>query len=161
MKTGYVLQVEDDANDIYLVQYAFSEAGAPDRVKAVRDVEEAVAYLSGTGDFENRADYPVPALVLLDLQLPGGSGFDVLKWIREQADFCALPVVVLSSSSRSEDIQTAYQMGANAYLVKPSGVDELLQVVKCLSEFWLGHNQTSELPRLSKSQGISQAARPY
>ena len=144
MNNHCVLQVEDDANDIYLVDYAFSQAGVPRCVKAVRDVPEAIAYLSGSGGFGERAEHPLPKLVLLDLQLPGGSGFEVLDWIREKSDLSGLPVVIFSSSSRSEDIETAYQKGANAYLVKPSGMDELLPVVKCLAEFWLMHNRTTE-----------------
>ena len=141
MRPGCVLQVEDDANDIYFVQYAFDQTGLPNCVEAARDVREAIDFLSGcgsSGDCEK-----MPSLVLLDIQLPGGSGFEVLKWIREQKRFQQLPVVILSSSSRPEDIETAYRLGANAYLVKPSGIPELLGLVKCIREFWLVHNRTS------------------
>ena len=141
MKPSCVLQVEDDDNDIYLLQYAFKQAQVPSLLTPVRDGEEAIGYLKGAGEFADRARFPLPCLILLDLKLPGRSGFEVLEWIRHQPDLAELPVIVLTSSGRPEDIHLAYKMGANAYLVKPSGREKLLELVKSLASFWLVHTQ--------------------
>ena len=134
-----VLQVEDDANDITLLNYAFGKAQVSCTVKAVRDGLQALAYLSSSITSDDQANFPLPRLVLLDLKLPGKSGFEVLEWIRNEPKLCELPVIILSSSARPEDVHTAYRLGANAYLVKPAGADKLVEMVKSLAAFWLVH----------------------
>ena len=83
----------------------------------------------------------MPGLVLLDLNLPYWSGFEVLEWIRQQPQLRRLPVVVFTSSSRPDDIARAYDAGANGYLVKPNALADLTNLVLALREFWLRHNQ--------------------
>src|SRR6476646_8435725 len=95
-----ILLVEDQEDDIYLIRKAFKKAGVLNPIHVVRDGEEAIEYLSGEGRFENRAEHPLPELIMLDLKMPRLNGFQVLQWIRQQTDFGAIPVIVLTSSEQ-------------------------------------------------------------
>src|SRR5882672_1875339 len=113
-----VMLVEDSEDDILIIRRAFQTAAIPNPMHVVRDGEAAIAYLSDTGKYTLRDEYPLPALVLLDLKLPGMDGFDVLRWIRQTPGLMALRVVVLTSSDNIRDVNTAYQLGANSFMVK-------------------------------------------
>lgn len=114
-----VLYVEDEESDRLLMQLAFAKAGLGSALWMVGDGKRAVEYLSGVGVFADRTGYPLPALVLLDLNLPGMHGFEVLKWIRAQPGYATLPVVVFTSSAQEEDRQRAESLGASAFIQKP------------------------------------------
>jgi CheY-like chemotaxis protein len=102
--------------------------------------EEAMAYLKGEGRYHNRAEFPLPAVVLLDLNMPRKNGLEILEWIRRQPVLRRTCVYILSASTRREDIDRAYALGANAYLVKPSTLDELSHMAKTLVAWLkLGH----------------------
>src|SRR6478672_12672813 len=116
-----ILLVEDDSNDVLLIQRAFRKASLSNPLQIVEDGEAAILYLKGEESFADRDRYPLPRLILLDLKLPRKSGFEVLVWLRQQPKFYGLPVVVLTSSKEKNDIQQAYLLGANSYLVKPVG----------------------------------------
>jgi DNA-binding response OmpR family regulator len=139
-----ILLVEDDDNDVLLVQRAFQKSGVQGPMPVVGDGDAAVAYLAGTGDYADRARYPVPEAVLLDLKLPRRSGLEVLAWARGQARLHGLPIVVLTSSREPADLDEAYRLGANSYLVKPVAFDQLLAMTRAFREYWLGLNQTPE-----------------
>jgi len=109
-----ILLVEDQEEDILLIRRAFKKANFINTLQVVRDGEEAIAYLNGSGKYRNRDEYPLPALVLLDLKLPRLDGLEVLKWIRGQPGLSTLRVVVLTASQRIQDVNAAYQMGANS-----------------------------------------------
>lgn len=132
-----ILYAEDDENDVFFMQRAFRLAGLGDRLRVVSDGKRAIDYLAGAGEFSNREQHPMPCLVLLDLSMPGRSGHDVLKWIREQPSIAALPAVVMTSSNQDSDIQRATELGANDYLVKPGKPDELLAMVNRIKNAWL------------------------
>lgn len=136
-----ILLVEDDENDVTFMKMAFKKVGVTDPVKVAAHGQEALDYLQGTGKFAKREDFPLPCLVLLDLKLPYVMGLGVLKWIREQPELESTVVIVLSASSENRDIETAYQLGANAYLVKPADLDKLYLMVKAIKDFWLTHNR--------------------
>lgn len=138
MKPCIILYAEDEANDIIFFELALQSASSPHTLNAVRDGEQAIHYLSGKGPFADRALHPLPALVLLDINLPKKSGLEVLAWIRQQPRFESLPVLMLTSSSRPEDMEKARLLGANDYLLKPSDPRELVEVVKSLRDRWLG-----------------------
>jgi CheY-like chemotaxis protein len=140
-----ILVVEDDPNDILLIQRAFSKARILNPLQFVSDGDDAVGYLSGDGIYADRAKFPFPVLVLLDLKLPRRSGLEVLGWIRGQPGLKRLPVVVLTSSKESVDINRAYDLGANSYLVKPVGFDSLLELVKSLEVYWMMLNQNPDV----------------
>jgi CheY-like chemotaxis protein len=137
--TKLILHVEDDENDVLLTQLAMTKAEITNPVQVASDGQQAIDYLKGEGKFANRAKFPLPYLVLLDLKLPLVPGLDVLEFIR-QADL-PIMVVVLSSSENDEDIAAAYRFGANAYLVKPNETSELLDLAKALKDFWLTLNR--------------------
>lgn len=146
-----ILLAEDDPNDVVLVQRAIRRANIANPVDVVGDGDAAVTYLSarlGSGG-STEADPPsgLPALVLLDLKMPRRSGFEVLEWIRASDALRLLPVVVLTSSRESSDVQRAYELGANSYLVKPGAPDDLLVLVRTLGLYWLVLNEPPETPR--------------
>jgi CheY-like chemotaxis protein len=140
-----MLLVEDDANDILLIQRAFAKACLVNPLKIVRDGEQAMNYLSGTGEFSDRGRYPFPSLILLDLKLPRKSGLEVLEWLRQQPTLKQIPVIVLTSSRVSSDISRAYDLGANSYLVKPVGFEGLLELVKSIGMYWMILNKTPDV----------------
>ena len=136
-----VLHVEDDANDVLLVQRAFRKSGVATVLHAVADGDQAIAYLSGADEFGDREKYPLPNLVLLDLKMPRKSGLEVLAWIRGQAALKRLIVVVFTSSKHDQDINKAYELTANSYLVKPVGFDSLFETIKGIVHYWGSLNQ--------------------
>jgi CheY-like chemotaxis protein len=120
-----------------VVGRAFREAGVSNPLIAARDGEAAVRYLKGEGEYADREQFPIPQLILLDLDLPGMNGFEVLAWLRQDPTVQHLPVVVLTSSTYSPDLTRAYQLGANSFLTKPTDFTELIREVKHMSDFWL------------------------
>jgi CheY-like chemotaxis protein len=107
----------------------------------VADGQEAIDYLRGDADYADRARYPFPGLLLLDLKMPKVDGFDVLSWLKTRPDLETLAVVVLSSSSREDDIERARELGADDYRVKPADFEDLLALAQDVASKWLGVNQ--------------------
>lgn len=140
-----VLLVEDSEDDALIFTRALKTSGVSALLKIVADGREAIDYLSRAKDGGDEA-YPLPNLVLLDLKLPQVLGLDVLKWIRLQPALETLIVIVLTSSRHESDLDQAYRLGANSYLVKPSTLDELVNMVRSLGDYWFAHNQTP-MPR--------------
>ena len=114
-----ILVVEDNENDALLIRRSLTNSGIPNPRHFVKNGDQAINYLVGVGPYSNREQFPLPALVLLDLKLPGMDGFEVLKWIRAHPHFKYLRVVVLTSSNHIRDVTEAYELGANSFLVKP------------------------------------------
>jgi CheY-like chemotaxis protein len=131
-----ILLVEDNETDVLLLERAFRKVSAPAPLQVVRDGLEAVTYLAGQGAFADRASFPLPEFVLLDLKLPKRSGFEVLEWMRRDSRLRDLPVIVLTSSTETGDVIRAYELGALAYLVKPVGFDELRGLAEILCRYW-------------------------
>ncbi|MHC4091588.1 MAG: response regulator [Planctomycetota bacterium] len=136
-----ILLVEDDSNDVLLIQRAFSKAKLANPLQVVEDGDEAVAYLSGQGPYADRERSPLPVLMLLDLKLPRKSGFEVLEWLRQQPRLKRLPVVVLTGSKETKDVDKAYDLGVNSYLVKPVTATGLVEMVKALDLYWFILNE--------------------
>ena len=111
MSNTCILQVEDDANDVFLLQRAFHEVAITNPVRVVTDGQMAVDYLAGAGRFANRNEFPLPGLVLLDLKLPHRSGREVLQWIRAQPSFRRVIVMVLTAGPYVGDVGLAYDLG--------------------------------------------------
>ena len=144
-RDGVILLAEDDPNDVLLIQRAFQRNHVANPVQVVRDGDEALAYLRGQAPFADRERHPLPVLMLMDLKMPRKSGLEVLEWVRQQPGLKRLPIIVLTSSNQSPDINRAYELGANSYLVKPAGFDSLLDLVKNLDMYWLILNEKPEL----------------
>jgi CheY-like chemotaxis protein len=142
-----ILLVEDSPDDALLIQRAFRKANLANPVQHVRDGEEAVAYLSGAPPWSDREEYPLPVFMLLDLKLPRRSGLEVLEWVRREPTLKRLPVVVLTSSRESVDVNRAYDLGVNSYLTKPVGFEALLEMVKNVNLYWLVLNEHPDLRR--------------
>jgi CheY-like chemotaxis protein len=141
VNTKPILYAEDEVDDVFFMRRAFQKTGLMNPLISVSDGQEAMDYLSGVGKYADRQQYPMPCLVLLDLNMPIRNGLEVLKWIRGQEMFRTLLIVVLTSSSLDRDIDVAYKLGANAYLVKPPTPDKLAEMAGALQDFWLRMNQ--------------------
>jgi len=140
-----ILQVEDDPNDVFFLKHALKRAGVGNPIRVVNDGQEAIDYLRGAGRFADRDQFPLPGLVLLDLKLPHVMGLDVLKWIRQESGL-SLVVVLLTASAEEADIASAYRLGANGFLVKPSEARKLVDMAKAINDFWLAHNTLPQTP---------------
>jgi CheY-like chemotaxis protein len=140
-----ILVAEDQANDAFILERAFKKTGARTKLHFVRDGQEAIDYLEGQEQFADRDAYPLPTLLLLDLKMPRLNGFQVLEWVRCQQSLRRLLVVIFSSSEEIKDINRAYDLGANSYMVKPSDFDDLLKLAEQLGKYWLVRNKRPEL----------------
>lgn len=135
-----VLVVDDSENDLLLMKRAFKKAEFDMPFKSVTGGDKAIAYLSGEGEFEDREKFPLPTVLLLDLNMPGTSGFEVLRWVRNHQLFRRLCVVVLSASMRKEDVETSFDLGANSFLVKPADLIDLINLMRHLRD-WIHVDQ--------------------
>ena len=145
-----ILLAEDREDDILLIRKAFAKAFIANPLQVVRDGEEAVEYLKGEGKYSNRAEYPLPDLLLLDLKMPRMDGFEVIKWVREQPSLSRLRIVVLTSSDSIRDVNVAYRLGANSFMVKPMDFEDVIEMTKFLTRYWLSLSKIPETSRPSK-----------
>jgi CheY-like chemotaxis protein len=152
----WILLAEDNANDADLTVRALSAEEPSGEVVVAGDGEEALDCLWRRGSFQSRDDDP-PAVVLLDLKMPNMDGLEVLRKIKNTAAFQSIPVVVFTSSRERSDLVQAYQLGANAYVVKPVDFKEFLAVLKDLKKFWL---MTNEPPPGNPAKAVDAPARP-
>jgi len=145
-----ILLVDDSENDLALMRNAFKKSKRSQSLQEVRNGEEAIAYLKGEGQYCDRNKFPLPTLMLLDLNLPKKNGFEVLTWVRAQPVLKRLAITILSASSLSEDMENAFYLGANSFLVKPSDLESLEVVMRCLCD-WV---QINHFPSLDKAGPI-------
>lgn len=136
-----ILLVEDNPDDVELTRIAFDEADNPHRLSVVTDGAEALDFLLGRGRHAARAGAPMPALVLLDLNLPKLDGREVLQAIRTHPATRRLPVVMLTTSAEPMDVDALYALGANSYIQKPVDFERFVEVVRHVGLYWLGLNQ--------------------
>jgi CheY-like chemotaxis protein len=142
MKQVYCLLIaEDDANDVFFLKHAFEQAEIKNPLHVVHDGQETIDYLSGVGEFSDRTKHPLPSLLILDLKMPRRTGMEVLMWLRDQPELQKLPVVVFTSSAHRQDVERAYGLGANAFVVKPSGNSKRIELAKVIKGFWLDFNE--------------------
>ena len=135
-----VLLIEDEKADVFIMERAWHKAGFQTPLRILNDGQQAIDYLSGNGEFSDRAQNPMPCLLLLDIKLPHISGLEIVKWLRLYQPCCTLPAVFLTSSNSDMDIDRAYRLGGNAYLVKPPSPEKLLAMLHDLKNFWMKHN---------------------
>jgi CheY-like chemotaxis protein len=139
-----ILLVEDSSDDLRLLQHHFNRAGLREPLHTVSDGVEAMSYLLGHGVYAERKRYPQPNLLLIDINMPRVNGLELMSWLRTQPEFEHLIIVALSSSSAQQDINRAYEMGANSYLIKPVSPDELEKLIHAFCQYWITFNR---LPR--------------
>ena len=141
LKNIDVLLVEDNPADVVLTEKAFDEVCQKVHLHAVGDGVKALEFLEKNGGFDKAPD---PKLILMDLNLPGIHGHELLKTIRKNKSIQYVPIIMLSSSANLDDISLAYQNGANSYLRKPHDWNEFKHVVRAIEQFWL---KSARLPR--------------
>jgi len=143
-----ILLGEDSEDDVLLIKRAFEEAKIINPIYVVRDGEEVIEYLCGEEKFANRAEYPLPDLILLDLKMPRMDGFEVLQWVRRQPHLRALRVVVLTSSDQIRDVNRAYELGANSFLIKPAEFEHFAETSQLLQQYWLRADKGPAVTRI-------------
>ncbi|MEY4940823.1 MAG: hypothetical protein RIQ93_2558 [Verrucomicrobiota bacterium] len=131
-----LLYIEDEPDDIFFLREAFRRVGLPPDFRVVEDGQRAISYFAGEGPFANRIDHPLPSTVLLDLNLPQRSGFEVLTWLRSRPEFRDLVVIVFSSSGRPEDRARAHELGATDYCLKPTSGLGFTAIARHLKQLW-------------------------
>jgi len=132
-----IVIAEDNEDDAHLLEHALRAIGLTNPVHILSDGAEVIEYLRGGGKYEDRQAYPFPTVLFTDVKMPRLSGFDVLRWMREHPDYAVVPAMVFSASNMDADIKLAYQLGANAYLVKPTLFEDLKKMLQATYEFWL------------------------
>lgn len=147
-----VLLVDDGLAERKLFAMAGKKAGVGYVLQEVGDGADAIRYLKGEGHYADRAAHPFPALVVLDVNMPGMSGFEVLEWIRGDSQTRDLPVVMWTSSSCEDDVRRAYSLGANSYLVKPLSLILLVDTVRVIENFWLKLNRAPRMDDASPAE---------
>lgn len=148
-----ILLAEDREDDILLIRRSFAKAFITNPLQVVKDGDELIAYLEGEGKFANRDEYPLPDLLLLDLKMPRRDGFEVLRWLREHPSLRGLPVVVLTSSDNMRDVNLAYQLGANSFLVKPMDFQNFVEMSRFINGFWMRMNKPPQTARPPRKNG--------
>ena len=149
--SGPILLVEDNEDDVFFLQRAMKNAGLNYPMVVATDGQQAIDYLSGAKEYSDRAQFPLPAVVLLDIKLPKVHGLDVLKWIRGEPALQTLVVIMLTTSHLEVDVDRAYQLGANSFLVKTSASEKLERMLRLVHDYWLQLNHPP--PRSLALQG--------
>jgi CheY-like chemotaxis protein len=142
-----VALVEDNPDDRFLFERAWRGAGVKNLLRMFEDGQKALTYLLGAGEYADRDRHPLPGLLLLDIKMPTVSGFDVLRRLRQHDILRLLPVLMLTASTSPEDITEAYRWGANGFFIKPSSVQELMELLVSLKGCWLRFNEFPEFER--------------
>lgn len=151
-----ILLIEDSADDVLLIKRAFRQIHPTAKLDVLNNGEAAIAYLNGDGIHADRKRYPFPQLILLDLKIPRKSGLEVLAWIWDQPDLERLRVIVLTNSQCGKDIEQAFELHAESYLVKPNSFAELTELVKKID---LSALKPAKKRRRVAGQGLPAAAR--
>ena len=144
-----LLIIDNNRDDAHFTTFALQRVGVITPVVTVADGEQAVSYLTARGSDPGDGE-GLPALLLLELGLPGKSGLELLAWLRGQPVLKRLPVIVLTASSDPEDVNRAYELGCNSYLVKPPSFNTLLVMMQGVVQYWL---QLNRHPRLARAGG--------
>jgi CheY-like chemotaxis protein len=131
-----ILIGEDNDDEAFLLQRALLKAGVSNPTHICRHGQEVIDYLRALPPYSDRAIFPFPRMLILDLKMPGLSGLDVLRWIRRHPECTVIPTLILTSSAEESDVVEAYRIGANAYLTKPGGFDDFVETLTDLGKFW-------------------------
>ena len=138
-----ILLIEDDEDDVSLTQRAFIKGKILNKLYVVRDGEEAMEFLEHRGRYSDPDDAPRPGIILLDLNMPKMDGREVLQKIKSSEKLRVIPVIVLTTSERDEDILESYENGANTFITKPVEFGKFVETVVTLGKYWLS---IAELP---------------
>jgi CheY-like chemotaxis protein len=136
-----ILLAEDSDDDVFLMERAYKKAKLTNPLKVVSDGEQTLAYLRGEGVYADRDQYPFPGLLLLDIKMPRMNGLEVLSAIRQDPRLRRLVVIVLTASNLDQDVNRAFDLQANSYLVKPLDTDGMVETLDKVRGYWLRINQ--------------------
>ena len=128
--------VEDYEDDAKLLQMLLTKGGIFNPVRVALSAEEAMTYLEGVPPYSNRALYPLPSVIFVDLKLPGMNGFELLRWLKARPELRNIFLVILSATGDLVSVQAAYDLGANSFLIKPCQPADLENLVICYPNFW-------------------------
>jgi len=131
-----ILIAEDNEEDMLAVLDALRKAGVQNPVQTVSDGSSALAYYRGDGAFADRARFPMPDILLLDLKMPRVGGFEVMEWLQQQAHLKKLLIIVLSGYDQLREVQKAYQLGAHSFLIKPCTANDIQNLMRWFAEYW-------------------------
>ena len=148
MKSKIILLIEDNPSDIKLTKRALANNHILNDLVVIEDGQEALEYLFGTGQYENRDVSQKPALILLDLKLPRMDGLEILQQIRADPNTKRLPVVVLTTSKEEQDVAASYDLGVNSFIRKPVDFDQFVSAIQHLGLYWLVLNETPPDPKI-------------
>jgi len=156
------LLIEDNENDALLIQRAFVQAKILNQLMVLGSAEDAMAFFTGAGRYANRAEFPLPGLVLLDLKLPGMDGFEFLRWLRTQPGISTTRVVVLTASDSVHDVTGAYKVGANSFLIKPVDFERFVEISRALNGYWMWLDRAPETvrPEEAMPRALKEFTRP-
>jgi CheY-like chemotaxis protein len=140
-----ILMVDDSEDNLFLMRHALQKAKCQNPLQEVNNGEEAIAYLKGEGGYIDRLKFPLPVVMLLDLNMPKTTGFDVLSWVRSQPKLKRLAIIIVTSSIRDADVDRAFDLGATGFLVKPIDLEIFDGMMQCLCN-WV---QINHFPPLS------------
>jgi CheY-like chemotaxis protein len=140
-----ILMVDDSEDNRFLMRHSLQKAKCQNPLQEVNNGEEAIAYLKGEGGYTDRLKFPFPVVMLLDLNMPKATGFDVLAWVRSQPKLKRLAIIIVTASMRDTDADRAYDLGATGFLVKPIDLEVFDAMMQCLCA-WI---QINQFPRLS------------
>lgn len=146
MENRVILVAEDNPDDVLLLQRAFRRANLQAELRFVHDGEQAMAYLKAEDKYSDRAKFPFPAFLVLDIKMPKMNGLEVLKAIRDDPGLARLTVIIFTSSAHERDVNRASDLHANCYLVKPSDSQTLMEVCQIFEELWLKRHRRSPCP---------------
>ena len=141
MSQPTILLAEDNDDDVFFMKRAAKAASIFHSIQVASNGQVAIDYLAGNHAFADREEHPLPFLVFLDLKMPQKSGLDVLQWIRGQPHLQTMLVLILTTSREESDVQRAYRLGVNAFLVKPPDAVQLTELMKLVRAFWIENPQ--------------------
>jgi CheY-like chemotaxis protein len=143
--SSVILLIDDSADDRFLLRRTFEKAGIINPIQDASSGREAIEYLNGEGRFGNRAAYPFPGILFVDLNMPGVDGFDVLEWVRNKLEVRGVLIIVLSRLDELKQVNRAYTLGANSFLTKPGEERELEGLIRAFKDYWLLKNKAPEI----------------
>jgi CheY-like chemotaxis protein len=132
-----LLLLEDSEEDIFLFRRAIAKVGRSVALHSVRNAAEAQRHLLGEGKYSDRDEFPLPAIIFSDLQLPGMGGLQFLEWLRQQPVLRALPCIIYSGSANPSDVHAAYDLGVTSFIVKPIGFQDWVGRLEVVLKFWM------------------------
>lgn len=155
MNPRVILLVEDNEDDVFFMQRAAKAAGITHPIHVVRHGQAAIDYLSGADAYADRQAHPLPFLLFLDLKMPHKSGLEVLEWIRQQSHLQTILVLILTTSREETDVQRAYRLGVNSFLVKPPNASQLTDLMKLVRAYWLENPQLAFSPPATTEAAVA------